>query len=415
MKFSRRKYQNGSLRRVSRKTGVDVWEYRFRDHAEPGSPLRQMTLSTLEYPTETSVRIALQSKLLEINGPTSYKKQNKPTFGVIIDRFIQTERLEEIVAQPPGELTITDGVAYSTAAGYLSYLRKHIRPTWGSFLLVDMEAMEIQEWLRTLALAPKTRGHLKNLMSLLFDRARLWKLTSENPMSLVKVKGISKRLKRRGILSVDDFVKLMEQLPEPYKTMAILAMATGLRVSEILALTWERLDFENGTMLVSQGAVNGRIGDCKTEDSADEVPLAAELAQILLDWKQVCGVSVGLVFPSLRTGGCQHAGQIQQNHLRPAGQKIGLDGVGWHTFRHSYRSLLDETGAPMGVQQRLMRHAQISTTMNVYGNAAMKSKRAANSKVVQMILIRTGRILGRQAQPEAVFLTVGFCGVTTFD
>ena len=276
MKFLRRKYQNGSLRRVSRKTGVDVWEYRFRDHAEPGSPLRQMTLSTLEYPTETSVRIALQSKLLEINGPTWYKKQNKPTFGVIIDRFIQTERLEEIVAQPPGELTITDGVAYSTAAGYLSYLRKHIRPTWGSFLLVDMEAMEIQESLRTLALAPKTRGHLKNLMSLLFDRARLWKLTSENPMSLVKVKGISKRLKRRGILSVDDFVKLIEQLPEPYKPWPF---CHGHRppVSEILALTWERLDFENGTMLVSQGAVNGRIGDCKTEDSADEVPLAAGL------------------------------------------------------------------------------------------------------------------------------------------
>jgi hypothetical protein len=39
--------------------------------------------------------------------------------------------------------------------------------------------------------------------------------------------------------------------------------------------------------------------------------------------------------------------------------------VGWHTFRHMYRSWLDSTGAPLGVQQKLMRHAQISTTMNV--------------------------------------------------
>ena len=60
--------------------------------------------------------------------------------------------------------------------------------------------------------------------------------------------------------------------------------------------------------------------------------------------------------------------------------------VGWHTFRHTYRSWLDATGAPMGVQQKLMRHAQISTTMNVYGNALMDSKREANSRVVRMAL-----------------------------
>lgn len=343
MRFSRAKYQNGSIRRVSRKTGADVWEYRFRDHSKPGSPLRQMTLSTLEYPTETKVRIALQSKLLELNGPASYRKENKPTFGLVMDRFIESERLIEILAQPPGQVTITDGVAYSTASGYVSYLRKHIRPRWGSTLVAEMDPLEIQEWLRTLVLAPKTRGHIKNLMSLLFDRARLWKLGTDNPMGLVKVKGISKRLKRRGILTADEYVQL---------------------------------------------AVNGRIGRCKTEDSLDEVPLDEDLAQVLLDWRAKCGVSVGLVFPSARTGGCQHAGQIQQNHIRPAGLKIGLEGVGWHTCRHSYRSFLDETGAPIGVQQRLMRHAQVSTTMNTYGNAAMKSKREANSKVVKMILIQ---------------------------
>jgi integrase len=386
MKFSRAKYQNGSIRRVSRKTGADVWEYRFRDHAKPGSPLRQMTLSTLKYPTETKVRVALQSKLLELNGPASYKKENKPTFGLVIDRFIESERLVEILAQPPGQVTITDGVAYSTASGYLSYLRKHIRPRWSATLVAEMDPLDIQEWLRTLVLAPKTRGHIKNLMSLLFDRARLWKLGTDNPMELVKVKGISKRLKRRGILTADEYVQLVALLDDPYRAMFVLATFTGLRVSEILALTWQRLNFEAGTMLVSEGSVNGRIGRCKTEDSMDEVPLDPDLAQVLLKWRTKCGVSVGLVFPSARTGGCQHAGQIQQNHLRPAGLKIGLEGVGWHTCRHSYGSFLDETGAPIGVQQRLMRHAQVSTTMNTYGNAAMKSKREANSKVVKMIL-----------------------------
>ena len=60
--------------------------------------------------------------------------------------------------------------------------------------------------------------------------------------------------------------------------------------------------------------------------------------------------------------------------------------IGWHTFRHTYRSWLDETGAPMKVQQELMRHASIQTRMNIYGQAMASSKREANGKVVEMVL-----------------------------
>ena len=60
--------------------------------------------------------------------------------------------------------------------------------------------------------------------------------------------------------------------------------------------------------------------------------------------------------------------------------------IGWHTFSHTYRSWLDEAGAPMKVQQELMRHASIQTTMNVYGQAITSSKREANGKVVEMVL-----------------------------
>jgi len=54
--------------------------------------------------------------------------------------------------------------------------------------------------------------------------------------------------------------------------------------------------------------------------------------------------------------------------LRPAGEKLGLHGVDWHTFRHTYRALIDDVGTPW-VQQRLMRHVDIKTTMNTYGSA----------------------------------------------
>ena len=124
-------------------------------------------------------------------------------------------------------------------------------------------------------------------------------------------------------------------LLEPIAPCSFLLPVPGLECQKNSGLDLGRLDFKAATMLVSECAVNGRIGRCKTEDSMYEVPLDADLAQFSLDWK--CGVSVGLVFPSARTGGCQHAGQIQQNHICPAGLKIGLEGVGWRTCRHSDR------------------------------------------------------------------------------
>lgn len=134
----------------------------------------------------------------------------------------------------------------------------------------------------------------------------------------------------------------------------------------------------------------------KTEASNDEIPLDPAFSQILLDLKgEKTG---GLVFPSHITGGCYYAGMIQQQILKPAGEKIGLRGIGWHVFRHTYSSLLDETGAPIGVQQKLMRHSNVATTMSVYGSASLRAKQTANSKVVQMVIAQAKP----QPEPQAV-------------
>lgn len=78
----------------------------------------------------------------------------------------------------------------------------------------------------------------------------------------------------------------------------------------------------------------------------------------------------GWLFANPVTGKPYHQEEIQKRHIRKAGiaAEIGGD-IGWHTFRHSYRSWLDETGAPLTVQKELMRHASIQTTINIYGKA----------------------------------------------
>jgi len=72
--------------------------------------------------------------------------------------------------------------------------------------------------------------------------------------------------------------------------------------------------------------------------------------------------------------------------------------VGWKTFRHSFRSWLDQTDAPVGVQRELMRHASITTTMNTYGRAMTDGKRQAHGNVVEMILKPAGNPTNK---PEA--------------
>src|ERR1035437_1161197 len=94
----------------------------------------------------------------------------------------------------------------------------------------------------------------------------------------------------------------------------------------------------------------------------------------------------GWLFANPATDRPYHQEEIQKTHIRNAATEVGIKAnIGWHTFRHSYRSWLDQVQAPIGVQRELMRHASIQTTMNVYGRAMSEGEREAHSNVVQMI------------------------------
>jgi integrase len=388
MKFTRERFQNGSLRRVPRKTGPDVWEFRFRDHTKPGLPMRQMTLSTLEYPTETAARRALQEELLRINGSEAYIAQRSPTFGTVLDKFIGDERLKEIKAYRPGDI-VDEGLKYSTTTGYLSVIKQHLRPEWGEVQLTDIKPLAVQEWLRQLNLSRKTKQNIKAVFHRMVELAMLWELTpaQRNPLSLVEIKGgFSRPRRKKSIITPEQFQQICERLDEPVRTMVVIAMCLGLRVSEILALKWSDFDFEEGTLMITRGTVHARIGRVKTDYSEDEMPLHPAFAEILLAWHARCPANEDRwVFPNPNTGGVWHASVLQGDVLVPTGKDVGIERLGWHTFRHSYRSMLDVCGAPVGVQQKLMRHAQVSTTMK-YGNAYMTEKRKAHGAVVQMVL-----------------------------
>lgn len=79
-------------------------------------------------------------------------------------------------------------------------------------------------------------------------------------------------------------------------------------------------------------------------------------------------------------------GILFADHIKPAVVRAGIGKIGWHTFRHSYSTLLHFLGAAPAVQKELLRHANIQTTMDVYTQAVTPAKREVASKVVDVLL-----------------------------
>jgi integrase len=255
-----------------------------------------------------------------------------------------------------------------------------------------MKPFGVELWLRQLDLAPKTKGHLQNLLRVLFNCAMRWELVDigENPMKLVRVRGGSKRTKEPKVLTIAQFQQLVQELNDPYRTMVILDLATGLRCSELFALKWCDVIWDDLTLLARRGIVDTVVSDVKTEYSRAGMPLDPALADVLLHWQRTTEFNMpdDWIFASPFKGGTMpwQPWKVQQRHIGPAAVSCGIGRIGWHTFRHTFRSLLDETGAPLKVQQELMRHADIRTTMNIYGKTMEKSKREAHGKVVRLVL-----------------------------
>jgi len=351
-----------------------------------------------QFPTESLVRIKLQALIHKINGQSFFLNDPMLLCNVLIERFIMEERLETIAKDRPTQSP--DGLRYSTARGYYRLLNQYIRPRWGNVPVDQVRPALVQQWLDEMPRSPKSKANIKALMHRLIDRGIFWGMVDlqRNPMELIRVKGASKRLRRPSILSAEQFSVIIQKLRDPFRAMVILAQCLGLRVSELLALQWLDVDFGRQTLTVSRGIVEGRVGALKTECSQDELPLHPNVAEMLRRWKEVAPLSAeGWIFANRLTQKPYDPCSIRKRHLKPIGEELGIVNFGWHTFRHTYRSWLDATGAPVGVQQKLMRHAQVSTTMNIYGNALLESKREANGKVVELALqtvARAGQELG---------------------
>jgi len=268
---------------------------------------------------------------------------------------------------------------------YQSLFENHIRPKWGTEFVENFKLMAVEDWLESYPHSRQIKSHVRNLMHTLFQAAIRWEIVDRNPVDLVRQS--RKKLKTPRILTPENSRLFWGNCRRPYKTMLIVVVAClGLRVSELLGLQWGDVDFETLAVEIQRSCVEGELYPTKTEASESALPLDPDLAGVLLAHRAGAAHSAhsDFIFAGA-SGRPPWPDSILADHIKPAAVKAGIGKIGWHSFRHTYSTLLHALGTKPAVQKELLHHADIQTTLNIYTQAISAEKREAASKVVDVL------------------------------
>ena len=356
------RHTSGSVRYDKRRK---TWNYLWYD----GPTRRSKRIGTKqEFPTKAAAWKEVES--LEI-------QQTKPQDGDTVRSVIARYEAERMPSRQ------------STARVYRSFLNNHILPKWGDTEIQAVQPRPVELWLRELPLSPKSKTHVRSLMHGLVEFAMWSGLLdiSRNPISLVQNTGATRKVRKARSLTAEQFHALLKELHEPFATMALLCVCLGLRISEALALRWADVDWLGSRLCVQRGIVEQVVADVKTEGSARTFNLTGEMLERLKTWKQrsdFSGAEDWIFASPLKLGRLPYSYTGVWRELVRATEVAKIGHIGTHSFRHTHRSWLDAVGTSVAVQQKMMRHADIRTTMNIYGVVVTDEMTTAGVKVSQL-------------------------------
>jgi integrase len=370
------RFQNGSLLKIKRRNGEQVWAFRWYENTGATRTYRKRIVGPVDQlPHRRDAERAVSALRININAGV----QSPQTVADLVAHYRKTELVPERKA---ASSIYVNG----------NFLNLYVVPHWGNVRLEAVRTVEVESWLSSLPHAPATRAKIRNLMSALFNHAirHEWMLT--NPITQVRCS--AKRLRVPDVLTPAEFRALFARLEQRDRAMVLLAGSTGLRRSELVALTWGDIAWERKEITIRRSRVRQWFGEPKTEASRKPVPLYASVAEELLRWRAVSPypAETDFLFPSIRKNGSQPLtpDMLLKRIIRPAAEAAGIKKrIGWHTFRHSLATNLRSLGVDVKVAQELLRHANSRITLDIYTQAVSAEKTLANGRATDLLLAET--------------------------
>ena len=292
--------------------------------------------------------------------------------------------------------------ARTTIGAYRSVLRNRLLPRWGDRVALGIEPLEIENWLRAVkrdgGLENPTLDKIRRVMSLVYKHAqrygRIPRSQESNPVLFVRCKTQSDY--EAIILTPAQAFAVLQHLPEPERTLALVAAGTGLRISECLGLQWQDVSFEESLIRVRRTWISGEVGLPKSQASQAPVPMHPLLAGYVQSWMRETpyGQPGDWVFPSFRLKGKRPrvANMLVSSHLRPAAVKAKVIAADWegrfgfHNLRHSLASYLVRSKTDPKTVQALLRHSDVKTTLQLYSHSVSEDRMVAQGAMLKAIL-----------------------------
>jgi integrase len=319
------KHQRGWLKKEIRSQG-ETWMLFFRTtRKSDGKRVENKFPICLvkDFPEKSSAWEEVEKQHLHIN---QVDFRGCVTFADLAQHYVEHELVDPAESVNPK--------AHTTIMGYERVLRNRLLPRWGNRVALDVEPLEVEQWLTALkreeGLANPTLDRMRRVMSLVYRHGQRYGLIprnqESNPMRFVRCKTTSGY--EAMILTPEQAYAVLLNLQEPERTLTLLAAGTGLRISECLGLQWQDVSFAEAVIHVRRTWTCGRVGLPKSKTSKGPVPLHPLLAEFMLRWKQKTPYSQpgDWVFPSFRLNGRQPrmGSMLVEDYLRPAAVKAGI-------------------------------------------------------------------------------------------
>jgi integrase len=193
-------------------------------------------------------------------------------------------------------------------------------------------------------------------------RAEAYGVIRRSPMHLTK-RNLTSPQRERDIvfLEADRIVDFIGAAPEFYRPMFIVWFATGMRIAEIAALTWDGVSWANDSVRVKQQLKEQQIEPyAKSNAGLRTIGLDPGVMDVLREHREGCPPSeFNLVFPTV-TGRPIHMSNFGSRVLRPITKELGIEGFTAHSIRHTFATVLLSDGINPKKVAQMMGHSDKS-------------------------------------------------------